>query len=172
MLHRRDPLSYPEPLIRRVYSYAAYRLGDGADAEDATSEAFARALRYRQSFDPRSGTAQAWLLGIARRVIDDQLAQQRAQRELRCDTRSLGTDNLAESAVQRLTLRAAMEELSQAERDMLALRYGADLTSREIADIVGAREIRLRSPCTEPSGKLRKRMDLKSPLQEAMRERD
>ena len=49
MLRRSDPLANPEPLIRRVYSYAAYRLGDGADAEDATSETLERALRYRQS---------------------------------------------------------------------------------------------------------------------------
>jgi hypothetical protein len=28
----RDPLPNPEPLIRRVYAYCAYRLGDGAEA--------------------------------------------------------------------------------------------------------------------------------------------
>src|SRR5256885_13180960 len=44
----RDPLANPEPLIRRVYSYAAYRLGDGPDAEDATSDAFERALRSEE----------------------------------------------------------------------------------------------------------------------------
>jgi Sigma-70 region 2 len=46
MMRRSDPLAQPEPLIRRVYAYAAYRLGDGQDAEDVTSETFARALRY------------------------------------------------------------------------------------------------------------------------------
>src|SRR5436309_12138352 len=70
----RDPLANPEPLIRRVYAYAAYRLGDGPDAEDATSDAFERALRYRSSFDPRKGTASAWMIGIARRSVDDILA--------------------------------------------------------------------------------------------------
>ena len=33
---RRDPLADPEPLIRRVYAYVAYRLGEGAEAEDVT----------------------------------------------------------------------------------------------------------------------------------------
>jgi len=40
---RSDPLANPEPLIRRVYAYVAYRLGDGPDAEDVTSQVFERA---------------------------------------------------------------------------------------------------------------------------------
>ena len=63
----RDPLADPGPLIRRVYAYVAYRIGDGAEAEDITSEAFERALRYRDSYDPRRGEPVAWLIGIARR---------------------------------------------------------------------------------------------------------
>src|SRR5439155_20570156 len=70
----RDPLANPEPLIRRVYAYAAYRLGDGPDAEDATSDAFERALRYRESYDRRKGEPAAWLIGIARRSVDQILA--------------------------------------------------------------------------------------------------
>src|SRR5689334_24112958 len=72
----RDPLGNPEPLIRRVYAYAAYRLGDGPEAEDVTSETFERALRYRTSFDPKRETATAWLIGIARRCVDDHLRGQ------------------------------------------------------------------------------------------------
>jgi len=52
---RVDPLRNPEPLIRRVYGYVAYRIGDGPDAEDITSETFERALRYQKSFDPQKG---------------------------------------------------------------------------------------------------------------------
>ena len=73
-MKRDDPLSRPEPLIRRVYSYAAYRLGHGPDAEDAASETFARALRYRSAYDAGAGSVQAWLLGIARRVVDEAFA--------------------------------------------------------------------------------------------------
>ena len=51
----RDPFSNPEPLIRRTYAYVAYRIGEGHDAEDVTSAAIERALRYRSSYDPRKG---------------------------------------------------------------------------------------------------------------------
>ena len=41
-MFRVDPLANPEPLIKRVYAYVAYRVGDGPDAEDLTSETFER----------------------------------------------------------------------------------------------------------------------------------
>ena len=67
----RDPLADPAPLIRRVYAYVAYRMGDGPEAEDVTSETFERALRYRDSYDHRRGEPVAWLIGIARRCVDE-----------------------------------------------------------------------------------------------------
>ena len=69
-----DPLGHPAPLIRRVYAYVAYRIGAGAEAEDITSDAFERALRYRSTYDPSKGTPQSWLLGIARSCIADHFA--------------------------------------------------------------------------------------------------
>jgi RNA polymerase sigma-70 factor (ECF subfamily) len=71
----RDPFADPEPLIRRVYSYVAYRIGDGPDAEDVTSTAVERAIRYRASYDPKKGKPQSWLLGIARSCVDDHLRE-------------------------------------------------------------------------------------------------
>ena len=52
----------------------AYRLGDGPDAEDVTSEVLENALRYRASFAPARGAPDTWLLGIARRCVSHHLA--------------------------------------------------------------------------------------------------
>jgi RNA polymerase sigma factor (sigma-70 family) len=124
----RDPLANPEPLIRRIYAYAAYRLGDGPDAEDATSDAFERALRYRSSFDPRKGTPGAWLIGIARRSVDDILA---ARTALLAEPPDVATHD-RDSAL-RIDLARAIERLDQRDRELVALRYGADLTAKQIA---------------------------------------
>src|SRR6202451_2611978 len=75
LMAQRDPLENPEPLIRRVYSYVAYRIGDGADAEDVTSATFERALRYRHSYDEQRGEPAAWLIGIAARCVSELYAQ-------------------------------------------------------------------------------------------------
>ena len=129
-----DPLRNPEPLIRRVYAYVAYRLGDGPDAEDVTSETFERALRYRGSFDPSKGPPVAWLIGIARRCIDDALSA-RVQAGAEADDVAAPTD-LELETVRRIDLRKAMAALDERDRELLALRYGADLKARQIAELL------------------------------------
>src|SRR5437588_6917440 len=98
----RDPLANPEPLIRRVYSYAAYRLGDGPDAEDATNDTFERALRYRDSYDRSKGEPIAWVLGIARRCVDDLLSGRPQSSELDFDVEAPG--QLEPDTIQTLTV--------------------------------------------------------------------
>ena len=131
----RDPLEDAGGLIRSVYAYVAYRIGDGPDAQDVTSETFARALRYRDSYDRRKGEPIAWLIAIARRCIIDAAA--RPTEEL--DERSAVADaaDLEEDVVRRLTLREAVAELDEAGRELVALRFGADLTAGQIGELTG-----------------------------------
>src|SRR2546430_16023768 len=105
---RRDPLANPAPLIRRVYSYVAYRLGDGPDAEDVTSEVFERALRYRQSYDESRGLPEQWLIGIARRCVDDALAARRGS-PAEVEEAAAPVD-VEGDAVRRLALAAALDK--------------------------------------------------------------
>jgi RNA polymerase sigma factor (sigma-70 family) len=130
---RRDPLANPEPLIRRIYRYVSYRVGEGAEAEDITSEVFERALRYRESYDSSRGDPAAWLIGIAQRCIAG------ASRPLVLDPEGAEKPALGrmdEEVQQRLTLKAALATLSDRDQELLALRYGGDLTARQIADLL------------------------------------
>jgi len=129
-----DPLAHPEPLIRQVYAYVAYRIGAGSDAEDVTSETFERALRYRDSFDPRKGKPLAWLLGIARST----LAGRRVRVHAELDAESAaGADDIEEQVAARLDLQAALERLEERDRELISLRYGADLSSKQIGELLG-----------------------------------
>ena len=134
---KRDPLLDPAPLIRRVYAYAAYRLGDAHDAEDVTSEVFERALRYRNGFDPAKGQPVTWLLGIASRCVSDALRRRSVERALPVEGEDVFDDELESSAVRRLTLADAMGTLDERAQELIALRYGADLTARQIGGLVG-----------------------------------
>lgn len=134
---RVDPLANPEPLIRRVYAYAAYRLGDGPDAEDATSDTFERALRYRKSYDKSRGEPSAWLLGIARRCVDDVFASRPPTVDTEVETSAPG--DLDDDTVRRLSLRTAVVQLDERSRELIALRYGADLTAKQIAHVLHER---------------------------------
>jgi RNA polymerase sigma factor (sigma-70 family) len=132
-----DPLETPQPLIERVYSYVAYRVGAGAHAEDITSEVFERALRYRKRYDERRGSPISWLIGIARRVIADHAASAAAHESELPDVSvaSAFEDEIAS----RLELREAVRALPERDRELIALRFGADLTSKQIARILGLR---------------------------------
>ncbi len=132
----KDPLANPEPLIRRVYAYAAYRLGDGPDAEDATSDAFERALRYRESYDRSKGDHAAWLVGIARRCVDEILTTRVPLAEPP-DREAPG--DLEEQTLMRFEVSRALAGLSESDRELVALRYGADLSARQIAELLEAR---------------------------------
>jgi RNA polymerase sigma-70 factor (ECF subfamily) len=129
----RDPFADPEPLIRRVYAYVAYRLGDGPDAEDVTSTTIERALRYRLSFDPRRGTPQSWVIGIARTCVDDYFRGRAVADEL-LDV--AGHDELERNTELKLSVDTAVAALDDADRELIGLRYGADLSTRQIAAIL------------------------------------
>ncbi len=135
----KDPLRDPAPLVARVYAYAAYRLGDGPDAEDVTSETFERAVRYRQSFDAKQGTPAAWLVGIARRCVDQQLRDRGL--EVPTDDEALldsaGHHAPADLTILRIDLADAVATLGSRDRELIALRYGADLKAKDIAAILG-----------------------------------
>jgi RNA polymerase sigma factor (sigma-70 family) len=133
---RNDPLANPEQLIPRVYAYVAYRLGHGSDAEDVTSDVFERALRYRDSYDSGKGDAIAWLFGIARRCVTETL-RTRAETDEVPDSAAPG--DLEADAIRRLHLRAAIESLDERGRELIALRYGADLSTRQIAALLEVR---------------------------------
>jgi RNA polymerase sigma-70 factor (ECF subfamily) len=130
-----DPFANPALLIRRVYAYAAYRVGSGPDAEDITSETFERALRYRSSFDAKRGDPAAWLIGIARRVVADRSLGQ-TQATVPREERVEGHES---NVIRKTDLVAALGVLAERDREIIALRFGADMSAREIAGVLEIR---------------------------------
>jgi RNA polymerase sigma-70 factor (ECF subfamily) len=139
MILARDPLKNADVLIRKVYSYVAYRIGAGADAEDVVSEVFERAVRYRSSYDAGKGPPIAWLVGIARSVLADHL-RERAARMDGDSHIDQSIDGIETQIVDRLMLHAAIARLGEREREFVALYYGAGFTARQIADLVGVQK--------------------------------
>lgn len=134
MRRRADPLAHPGPLLDRVYAYVAYRIGPGAAAEDVTSEVLERALRYRDSYDPSRGDPISWAIGIARRCIQDAQAERRT---LSLDEETAPPlPGFAEGAELRVDLARALAALTDRERELIALRYGAGLGASEIGALL------------------------------------
>jgi RNA polymerase sigma-70 factor (ECF subfamily) len=156
----RDPLANAEPLIRRVYAYVAYRIGDGPDAEDVTSETFERAVRYRRSYDRTKGEPIEWLVGIARRVI----AGRSGLREVPMDELPETPDPnpIENRVVSAIVLRSAVARLDERDRELIALRYGADLSIREMSELLGIRTNTLEVALHRARGRLARKLEAAS----------
>ena len=124
--------------VWRVYGFLAYRLDDRATVEDLTQATFERALRAWSRFDPRRASERTWLLSIAHNLLIDHARRDRSALTVPIDERS--TERLAgpeERTGGSPELLEALSQLSQRERELLALRFGGDLTGAEIARITG-----------------------------------
>jgi RNA polymerase sigma-70 factor (ECF subfamily) len=124
----------------RVYGYVATLLRDLAAAEEVTAQAFERAYRKRKSFRPSRGTEEAWLFGIARNAALDELRRRKRRAGMEVEPEDIhapGTAELADEALRRETVRAALGRLAPRERELVALKFSGGLSNDEIARVVG-----------------------------------
>jgi RNA polymerase sigma-70 factor (ECF subfamily) len=124
----------------RVYGYVATLLRDRSAAEEVTAQAFERAYRKRRSFRPSRGTEEAWLFGIARNAALDELRRRKRRAGLEAepeDVHAAGTAELADTALRREAVRAALGRLAPRERELVALKFAGGLSNDEIARVVG-----------------------------------
>lgn len=123
--------------VWHIYGFFAYRVGDRDAAEDLTQATFERALRAWSRFDPRRGTERTWLFAIARNLLIDHHRRRRSQpSEPLLEGDLAGLIEPEEGAVG-LELEQALAQLPVRNREVLALRYGGDLTGPEIAALLG-----------------------------------
>jgi RNA polymerase sigma-70 factor (ECF subfamily) len=125
-----------------VYSYVATLIRDRHAAEDVTALAFERAYRRRGSFRPARGSARAWLFGIARNAALDELRRRgrAAPPQPEPPRREDLAADPAETGLRRALLHGALESLQPRERELVALKFFAGLTNRELAAVIGTTE--------------------------------
>jgi RNA polymerase sigma-70 factor (ECF subfamily) len=122
-----------------VFAYAATLLRDSAAAEDVTAMAFERAYKKRSRFNARRGSPRAWLFGIARNAALDELRSRKRAAEAEIPPGKLepGPAEAAELAAQRDAVRAALNKLGARDRELIALKFHAELSNAEIATLLG-----------------------------------
>jgi RNA polymerase sigma-70 factor (ECF subfamily) len=134
----------------RLFAFLAYRTGDRGLAEDLLADVFERVLRARRTFDPRKGSETTWLYSIALNRLRD--ARRRAEVERRALERYAAEpgpvqDDLEDRLIERERVLRALDLVSENERELLALRFGADLTVPQVAEVIG-------QPLTTVEGRL------------------
>jgi RNA polymerase sigma-70 factor (ECF subfamily) len=68
-----------------LYRFARRSLGDAGQAEDAVQEAFVRAWRASDRYDPARASQRTWLFAILRNVVIDQVRARRSRPPMALD---------------------------------------------------------------------------------------
>jgi RNA polymerase sigma-70 factor, ECF subfamily len=128
--------------VWQVYGFFGYRVRSRELAEDLTQTTFERALKAWSRFDPARASARTWLLSIARNLLIDHFRREGATHTERLLEGEAGDAQVGgEVAEPRIgvspELETALSTLGDRERELIALRYGGDLTGPEIAEITG-----------------------------------
>jgi RNA polymerase sigma-70 factor (ECF subfamily) len=149
----------------QVYAYVRYRIGDPDIADDLTSQTFLRALDRLETFDPCRGEIGQWALGIARNVVRSHLRARHRWGWLPFDW--LQEPAAPEPDPEQRAIRSergrrlleAIRGLSDRERDVLGLKFGAGLTNRAIAGVTGLKESHVGVVVYRAVGRLRAQLD-------------
>ena len=139
---------YSATLYRVAYSV----LRNSADAEDAVQEAFLRVLRHRDSL-AELRDQRLWLIRIVWNVVLDRKRRMKTRPETDdvaelarvLPAAGLSAEQRAAAAQHHARVLACVERLPAKERQVLMLSAFEELTSVEIAALVGITESSVRS---------------------------
>jgi RNA polymerase sigma-70 factor (ECF subfamily) len=147
----------------RMYRYIHYRVGERQTAEDLTSMLFERALTRLDLYNADKGGFSTWLFSIARHIIANHYRSQRRKpvsmplgdgTDIE-DPTSNPEENLLEQD-QQWVLNRHLLSLPEKEQEIIALRFGAGFSNREIGKLIGLSESNVGTILHRAIQKLRK----------------
>lgn len=149
--------------VDRVYAFFAYRLAYSRDAEDLTAATFERIVRHARRYDASRGSVTTWVFTIAENVLIDHYRRQgRRDEQPLPDSedgaveRLVTTDRPSEGVAP--ALQDALAALSERERHVIGLRFGGDLSGREIAGVLGTTEANVHQILSRALRRIRQRL--------------
>jgi len=146
-----------------VYRYCFYRVSDVDLAQDLASEVFVRMVEKLDTFRVRGRPLLAWLYTIARNLVAD---LHRQADHLPLDEASeISTDGKADLArgvdrrIQADCLAAALQHLTEEQRQVVLLKFMEDLNNAQVARLLGKSEGAVKSLQHRALGALRRGLE-------------
>jgi RNA polymerase sigma-70 factor, ECF subfamily len=125
---------YADDVLRYVTGF----IRDHHEAEDITQNVFAKLMTAIKKYEEREVPFDAWIMRVARNAALDYL---RAKRAIPTEEVRLADTGRAETALDRgRSLRQALEDLPEDQREVLVLRHIAGLSPIEIANTLDKSE--------------------------------
>ncbi|MFN2107274.1 MAG: sigma-70 family RNA polymerase sigma factor [Candidatus Promineifilaceae bacterium] len=127
-----------------VYRYFSFRMPDPQTAEDLTSEVFLRFLKAIRDKHAPPNTIQGWLFGAARNVAREYYRHSKKTELVPLtDHIPAGGNSPEQTLSKRLdiqALAAAVAQLTDDQKHVLALRFGYGMPIREVAGLINKSE--------------------------------
>jgi RNA polymerase sigma-70 factor (ECF subfamily) len=129
--------------LPRIYNYFRFRLGSEADVEELTSRTFEKAWRARHRYRRDLSAFSTWLFRIAQNCAIDHLRSRRSHLPLETAL-DVAAEDTPQAHAERSSDLARLAKLtaafSERDRELIALKYGAALSNRDIAQLTGLSE--------------------------------
>ena len=148
----------------KLAHYFAVRIGNPVEAQDLASEVFLRALQAFDRFQWRNVPIEAWLFKIAHNLVVDHRRKLKGRRTLPLEVEeaALEAPSPIEEQVEKQEelqeLQRGIHRLTQAQQQVLALRFGAEMTSEEAGRAMGKKAGAIREFQSSAIKALRKSM--------------
>ena len=128
----------------KIYRYLALRIGNEMEAEDMTQQVFLNALQSISSFRWKGVPFSAWLYRIAHNQAVDHLRRKKKRSSVPLDESLVSSGDSPHSAAERKMdieqLLAATRRLTEAQREVISLRFTSELSIAQVAGVMGKSE--------------------------------
>lgn len=150
LLHRAKSLDQDalaqihEQYYDSIYRYMTYRVNDLQTAEDLTSEVFVRFLHAIQQKNAPQNTIRGWLFGTASLILKEHYRKKKRTQLTELSESLPGetvepTEKL-EVQENKEALREALTNLTEEQQQVLALRFGYEMSVRDVAETMNKSE--------------------------------
>jgi RNA polymerase sigma factor (sigma-70 family) len=143
----------------RIFVFALGMCRSRADAEDAAQDTFVRAYKALRKFDEARLAdlrESAWLHRICQNVCRTRAQRLRVVQELPENVAS--SDRATTMVADRLDLRAALDDLTPAQRSAVVLRHVVGMSTADAASVMELPENTVKSHVSRGLAALRKRL--------------
>lgn len=145
----------------RIYNYIRYRVIARDAADDLAAAVFEKVLDKFATFDPAKAPLEPWLYAIARNTLNDYFRRRKVRGWLGLaeDEENIASGESVEREAERgeenARLLAAVAQLTDGERELIAMKFTLGLNNREIAVQTGLGESNVGVTLFRAMGKLR-----------------
>jgi RNA polymerase sigma factor (sigma-70 family) len=135
-----------EEYLPKVYRYINYRIANQHQAEDLTSVIFEKALTKFQSYKSDKAKFSTWIFTIARNTLIDHYRVSSKQKtiileeELKPAISESSPQDESEREEEIMILQSCLMELSHSEQEIISLKFGAEMTNRQISKMLSLSE--------------------------------